>query len=157
MSALATPESCEMLVRYCDDLAKRNSEALSFIPRPRLLEYAMRGQILAEYENGDLCGFAVIGRGSDWLHVYQCCIQYDARRIYHGLNLVAQIEAVAMTRGLQGISLRCADDLPANAFWLAAGFEKVAVLPGGVRRGRTINVWQRTLVSLFTSKAAGVE
>jgi hypothetical protein len=38
---------------YADDLARKNSEALSFIPRPMIERYAERGQLLLATENGE--------------------------------------------------------------------------------------------------------
>lgn len=130
-----------MIVKFCDSLARRNSEALSFIPRPKLEHYAAAGQILTAQENGDPCGFLIYGNGYPTLRVYQACIQYDARRQDHGLALVQRLVKIATAKGAEGISLKCADDLEANRFWAAAGFRLVGKLPGGQRRRRTLNVY----------------
>jgi hypothetical protein len=50
-------------VRYAAALAAKNSEALSFIPLPKLEEYDRRGQLLLEMENDEACGFLVYGAG----------------------------------------------------------------------------------------------
>ena len=121
-------------VKYVVDLAKKNSLALSFIPRPRLEEYHQKGQILMSFENGDPCGFLVLGAGQETTRIYQACIQYDARRREHGLDLVARTIAEAKRRGSSAISLWCADDLEANAFWEAAGFTFAGQREGGQGR-----------------------
>jgi ribosomal protein S18 acetylase RimI-like enzyme len=131
----------EKAVDYADSLAKKNVEALSFLPRPRLLEYAVRGQLLIETENGEPCGFMVYGNGWPYLKVYQVAIEYDARRREHGLALVARLIERAKERGCHAISLWCADDLEANAFWESAGFHFAGQREGGRRRGRKHNRW----------------
>jgi hypothetical protein len=40
-------------LKYIDDLSHKNSEALSFIPKPRLAQYIDHGQVLIEIENDD--------------------------------------------------------------------------------------------------------
>jgi len=128
-------------VKYAVDLARRNSEALSFIPQPRLEQYAEFGQLLIESENDDPCGFLVFGNTFPILKIYQACIQYDVRRIQHGLNLLRRLINYAEHYGFTAISLHCADDLEANQFWQAAGFQFAGQRLGGQRRGRMHNRW----------------
>lgn len=135
-------------VRYADDLARKNSEALSFIPRPMLERYAERGQLMLAYENDDPCGFVVHGAGWPQLRIYQACIQYDARRREHGMALVAELAAKARLRGCHDIRLWCADDLDSNSFWSAAGFERCGERAGGARRGRRHILWALRLQPL---------
>lgn len=128
-------------LRYIEHLARSNYEAIGFIPRPKLAEYAARGQILMAEENDESAGFLVFGAGWPTLRIYQACIQYDARRREHGASLVARLITEAQRRGCHLISLWCADDLPANEFWQALGFRKVGTRPGGKARGRLHNQW----------------
>jgi hypothetical protein len=130
---------------FVDDLARKNSEALSYIPRPKLEHYDRSGQIIVELENGDPCGFLIHGRSPDVMKVYQACVCYDARRWQHGLRMVDELVRRATRSGCSAIRLRCAADLDANAFWTACGFNLVKVELGGVRRGRTINVYRMDL------------
>src|SRR6185369_3627127 len=108
--------SPDEFVKYADSLAKRNVDALSFLPRPRLLEYAVRGQLIVETENGEPCGFLVFGNGWPYMTVYQVAVEYDARRREHGLALVGRLIQKARERGCHAVSLWCANDLDANAF-----------------------------------------
>ncbi len=133
------------VVAYVCDLAKKNSEALSFIPTPRLERYAEVGQILLAEENGEPCGFIVHGSGWPQMRVYQACVQYDARRREHGMSLVARLADKARRAGCSEIRLACADDLEANRFWAEAGFALCRQKAGGQRRGRTHNVWALAL------------
>lgn len=129
------------MVKYVVDLARKNSEAISFIPKPRLEEYADSGQLLIETENDDPCGFLIFGNTFPILKIYQACIQYDARRIYHGFNLLRRLIIYAEHYGFTAISLYCADDLEANQFWQSAGFQFAGQRLGGHRRGRMHNRW----------------
>jgi ribosomal protein S18 acetylase RimI-like enzyme len=131
-------------VGYVVDLAKRNSEAISFIPSPRLEQYYENGQILVARENDEPCGFLVFGL-RPVAKIYQACIQYDARRMENGLRLVSRLIRIASSRGCDAISLWCASDLEANHFWRAAGFRFVDQRPGGSRRGRVHNRWYMQL------------
>ena len=142
-------------VRYAADLAKKNSEALSFIPTPRLEQYHRDGQLLLATENDEPCGFVVFGCGWPLLKVFQACIQYDARRRHAGLELVSRLRGIA-EGNRQDIALWCADDLDANDFWRAAGFALVGRKSGGVRRGRMLNGWVLPVAggSLFPFAAA---
>jgi hypothetical protein len=140
-------------IRFAVDLAKKNSEALSFIPTPRIEEYQQHGQLLIATENDDPCGFLIFGAGWPTLKIYQTCVQYDARRRAAGLEMVERLKRIARAEG-RDISLWCAQDLEANAFWEAAGFSLVATRVGGARRGRTHNGWVfRTAPNLFAEAA----
>lgn len=138
---------------YAESLMRQNYEAVGFIPRPRMEQYALRGQLLVETENGDPCGYLVFGAEAwPYMRVYQAVIQYDARRREHGLALVARLVAIGRERGAAAISLWCADGLEANDFWKSVGFRFAGKRDGsktfrgrvGVR-GRRHNRWLLTL------------
>lgn len=136
-----TEAEVALAVRYADDLARKNSEALSFIPAPRIEEYAREGQLWVATENDEPCGFLIFGDGWPQTRIYQACIQYDARRREHGMALVAALSARATAMGCTDIRLWCADDLDSNEFWRSAGFQYCASRRGGRRRGRKHNLW----------------
>ena len=129
------------LLGFLTSLMEKNYEAVGFIPRPKLEEYAARGQVLIETENETPCGYLVFGNGWPRLRIYQACIQYDARRREHGIALVERVIREADVRGCDSISLWCADDLDANNFWKAAGFAFGGQREGGMKRGRKHNLW----------------
>lgn len=129
------------VIRYVDDLAHKNSEALSFIPRPKLEYYAECGQIMMAFENDEPCGFLVHGNGQRVCRIYQACIQCDARRRKHGLDLVSRLIRKATDQGFEAISLWCANDLDSNEFWRQVGFTFAGQREGGTRRVRKHNHW----------------
>jgi ribosomal protein S18 acetylase RimI-like enzyme len=126
---------------YAEELHKKNSDALGFIPRSRLESYERNGQILIQKEGGDECGYLIFGKGWPYLRIYQACIDYDVRRQKHGFSLVSKLVKEAGKRH-EKILLRCRENLEANIFWEAAGFSLLRSEPGGKRRNKNINVWQ---------------
>jgi GNAT superfamily N-acetyltransferase len=129
------------------DLAKKNSEAVSFLPRPKVEAYAADGRLLVAAENGEPCGFLIHGPLRGQLRIYQTCVEYDVRRRDHGLALVGELERRAVLAGCSAVRLWCADDLEAQAFWRAAGFVPAGRRAGGQRRGRVHTLWARHLVT----------
>lgn len=126
---------------YVLDLARKHYEEIGFLPSPKLEEYQASGQLWVADENGEPCGFLVWGRGWPVLRVYQVCIQYDAQRRLHGAQLVGKLINKAEAEGYERISCWVADDIPANEFWQAMGFVKVAEREGGKKRGRKHIGW----------------
>ena len=141
-----------LAVRFAVDLARKNCEALLFIPAPRIEEYERQGRLLIGQENGEPCGFLIYGNGYPTLKIYQACIQYDARRHASGLALVDRLKAIAVAQG-RDISLWCASDLEANRFWEAVGFRHVARRNGGSRRQRVHFGWRCDLAPSLVSCA----
>jgi hypothetical protein len=126
---------------YVLGLSRKEFEAIGFIPKPRLEQYERDGNLWIQRENGEPCGFLVWGMGQPIMKVYQVCIQYDARRQKNALDLIAKLTETAKARNCEGISLWCAEELEANAFWKACGFRWVMDKQGGKRRGRKLNLW----------------
>ena len=129
------------MLDYVVSLAKKHTDEIGFLPKATVEHYVRAGQVLLETEDGDPCGFLIFGNGWPRLKIYQACIQYDAQRRAHGLALVGRVIALASERGCDAVSLWCADDLPANEFWRAAGFQLLRSKPGGRRRERNLNLW----------------
>jgi len=129
------------MLQYIKHLIKQNYNSLGFIPLPSIEQAMDNGQVLIEKENDDPCGFLLFGNGFPVLKIYQDCIQYDARKIHHGMNLVKRLIAIAEKRNCVAISLWCADDLESNEFWKAAGFIFVGKRIGGKKRKRMHNKW----------------
>ena len=122
-------------------LSRKNYEAIGFLPKPRLQQYADQGQLWTQDENGEPCGFLVWGNGWPVLRVYQVCIDYDAQRLHHGAALIARLIGKAESEGYTAISAWVADDIPANHFWEAMGFVHTSSRNGGEKRKRMHNGW----------------
>ncbi len=92
-------------ITYIDSLAKKNSEALSFIPRPRLEKYLVSDQVIMATENGEPAGFLIYGSTIPFLRIYQACVQYDARRREQGFEMVRELIARGERGGATYLSL----------------------------------------------------
>jgi|TARA_R100000655_G_scaffold86602_3_gene126670 ribosomal protein S18 acetylase RimI-like enzyme len=128
---------------YAENLQRKNSDALGFIPRSALQRYEHNNQIIIETEGGDECGFLIYGKRWPDMTIAQACIDYDVRRQKHGMNLVDQLITIAKKRH-ESITLRCRENLDANRFWKASGFNLIGSVQGGSHAGtsRMINIWK---------------
>lgn len=134
-----------MMIDYIDALQRKNAEALAFYPRQVFEREQEKGRLFVGMLNGEPCGYLYVGARHKNVSCHQVCIQYDARRRLYGAALVAVMEQYAAEGNAASITLRCGFDLEANDFWKSLGYRCVAHQVGGVRRGRTINVWRKQL------------
>lgn len=119
---------------YVLHLARRHRSELGFLPRAAFLEYLERGCIWIALQNREPAGYilwrppALLQPSTPdvILRVIHACIQFDARRIFHATRLVRQLEAQLTQADPTYIACWCADDLEANRFWHAIGFEHYA-------------------------------
>lgn len=132
------------LIPFIDQLQRKNADALAFLPRIVFEREAPKGRLFLGLLNGAPCGYAYVGsKRSEVVRCHQVCIEYDARRRLYGAAIVAAIEEYA--EGASAIRLRCGFDLEANEFWRAMGYSCTEIVPGGVRRMRQINIWEKDL------------
>lgn len=124
-------------------LMRANRESVGGLPVPAIEERLARGTLQISTENEDPAGYFLYDYRNREIRGLQACIQYDARRRYLGEQLVRSV--MEAHPNAETISLRCAADLEANLFWRDQGFTCVGTVPGGRRRGRTINCWTRWL------------
>lgn len=124
---------------YVMSLMRANRESVGGLPEPAILERLERGTVMLAEINDDPVGYVLYDLRHRVLRIPQACIQYDARRRKYGEALVVAL--LHRHHDAAEISLRCAADLEANVFWRDMGFTCVGTLPGGRRRGRTINCW----------------
>ena len=138
---------------YAENLQRKNSDALGFLPRIALQRYEDDNQIIIETEGGDECGFLIYGKQWPDMTIAQACIDYDVRRQKHGIKLVNQLTSIANKRH-ESIILRCRENLDANRFWNAAGFNLVGSVQGGSHAGtsRMINIWQYNIKQPMQSR-----
>jgi ribosomal protein S18 acetylase RimI-like enzyme len=128
---------------YIVNLSKTNFNSIGFIPKPRIEEYLINEQVFFEYEGGLEGGFCIVGSGKGkTLKIYQHCIEQDLRRLEHGKELFNKIQFVAQKRGYEDIHLRCRENLDANKFWKAIGFNFLYLEPKITQRtNKGINHW----------------
>lgn len=135
--SMATEEDLPYIV----SLEEKNRESVGHLPKPALRERIGRGTVALGTLNGWPFGYLLYDYRSGICKIHQACIQYDARRKTYGAALLWW--TLDRLDGLLRCDLRCAADLEANLFWREMGFGTVAVVDGGVRRGRKLNLWRR--------------
>lgn len=131
------------IIQYVDFLQKKNAEALSFYPRQVFEREREKGRLFLGLLNGQPCGYLYVGAAGGDVKCHQVCIPYDARRRLYGAALVVAMEDYAMESMSTSVSLRCGFDLDANDFWKSLGYSCIAIVDGGIRRKRKINVWRK--------------
>lgn len=110
------------LAAYMTKLANECSHEVGFVPNTVYPKAVLRNQVTFSVENNELCGFLLHGPPRHEMRIYQTAIDYDCRRLEHGTHAVNQVIKKALEEDQEKIILHCAADLPANAFWRAAGF-----------------------------------
>ena len=141
--------------QYVPHLQNLHRSEVGFLPTVALHEYEARRQLWMARENGAPCGYLAWGsfrgarpkRDPYTLKIIQACIDYDAQRSKHATQLILDLEVMAVTAGIETLSLWCASDLPANQFWSALGFHIDETPIGGSAfiKHRVHNHWTKTL------------
>lgn len=124
---------------------------LGFIPWSGIERAHHLGRLGVLYNNDDLVGFCLFGPKRQSCKIFQIWIREDARFLVHGRALLSSVAWVALGRGLQRMSLWCADDLPAQLFWEAMGLERGQKRKGGRSTGRTHTRWYGSTITLSSS------
>lgn len=135
---------------YIVDLSKKHAEELGFLPRAAMDAYLARGHVTLAKENGDPCGYFLVGAPNLEQRIFQACVQLDARGYRHGLALLATMVASAATAGTRIITLHCRDGLASNGFWAACGFHLARTCLGGAARRKIVNEWHLPIAAAIS-------
>lgn len=134
---------------FVDDLAIRFSNAVGFIPGVALDWYISAGCVRLGLENGEPAGYILSRNYFRWniamRPITQAAVCMDAQRRHIGLGLLADLENDAREAGQIAVQACCREGLESNAFWQAAGFEKICLLDPQAARRRLINVWRKQI------------
>jgi ribosomal protein S18 acetylase RimI-like enzyme len=113
---------------------------LGFVRRPALIEAIDRSEVLLAKQNGNIIGFVEYRhRQDEQTTLYNIAIVPEYRRLGIGRKLVQVLVAEAIERKKRYISLKCPEDLIANQFYEALGFQLHEVEPGKQRR---LKIWR---------------
>lgn len=131
-------------LKFLDHLQRRFSHQIGYLPLSALESRVKRGCIFIGFENGQPIGF-VHGvspylKRKDLAIIYQAAIDYDVRRRAIGTLIVQSWHAAVAPHASQ-VVLWCGQDIEANLFWKALGFEALAWRPGSVIKGRIHVYW----------------
>lgn len=121
MITRATPAD-RWALKFIDALAAKNGHALGFLPLAAYDDALTRQRVLLFFDNDEPAGYLIHGPPKTTAKIYQVCIADDSRRFEHGSALVNALRNHFNTHSVHHISLHCAEDLEANAFWKAIGF-----------------------------------
>jgi N-acetylglutamate synthase-like GNAT family acetyltransferase len=137
---------------YIRSLAKQFAWAVGFLPDQAMMNRLEEGSIELALENLDPAGFILtaphLGEAKYIRPIFQACVQMDAQRRHHGLNLLRKITAQARVDGKALLQCWCRQSLDANEFWRAAGFVKIALREVGATRGSPCILWRKPLIAL---------
>lgn len=122
-AVVPAPPDAPEFSKFLDHLQAQNKHALGFLPFIALRQAIELGRVFLCYENDEPAGYVIHGPGKRHTKIYQVCVAEDARRIEHGTALIEAVKAVANHHRAHDLTLHCAEDLPANSFWNALGFE----------------------------------
>ncbi len=140
-----------------DELMKRNSRTLGFLPRQALDEYIRRRTAIGAKDGpGELAGYLLYAANPSRFRVVHLCIADAFRGQQVARRLVDALRAAATTQ--TGIRLHCRRDYPANDMWPVLGFLPLDEKPAR-SAGRTLTLWYLDLtpddrLGLFRAKAS---
>jgi predicted GIY-YIG superfamily endonuclease/GNAT superfamily N-acetyltransferase len=138
------PSEEEFGMAFILSLMKKDKDALGFVPVggvKGIRSLLNQGQIILAYENGEPCGYSFYTKSFDResINIHQACVADDARLKGHGEGLV---EFIAAKHPEAKIVAKVRDDLAANHFWTAIGFQ-VAQTKNHKTSGSLIHHYER--------------
>lgn len=130
--------------------ADSDKRALGFLPESAYSELAAAGKLYVVVSDAtgvpEVVGHLLYGGTYPHIHVHQVHVLASWRRKHVASLLVGTLIRDAEEGGYLSVSARVATDLEAaNAFWESAGLFIVRSKPGGLSRGRTLNIRVREL------------
>ncbi len=128
-----------------DELMKRYSETLGFLPWDALQDYLEKGYVLgAKTNEGCLVGYLLYGVYPNYFRITQLCVSEEYQRQGIAKQLVGNLKVTATTQ--KAIKLNCRRDFPANDLWPKLGFVALSEKPSRSGDGSFLTIWQLALV-----------
>ena len=127
-----------------DDLMKRNSRTLGFLPTEALIDYLHKGRILgAKIEGERLAGYLLYAPSQSRFRIVQLCVSQGFRGCGIASRLLEELKGVATTQS--AITLSCRRDFPAHHMWPKLGFVSIGEKRGRSVAGHPLTLWHLTL------------
>ncbi|MYK17479.1 GNAT family N-acetyltransferase, partial [Candidatus Poribacteria bacterium] len=128
-----------------DELMKRYSQTLGFLPWDALQDYLEKGYVLgAKTNEGCLVGYLLYGVYPNHFRITQLCVSEEYQRQGIASRLVNDLKDTATTQKV--IKLNCRRDFPANDLWPKLGFVALSEKPSRSGDGYFLAIWQLALV-----------
>lgn len=141
-----------------DELMKRYSQWLGFLPRQALQNYLEKRTVLgAKTDDNQLVGYLLYADRYDYFRITHLCVSEEYQSQGIAKRLVNDLKGIADTQKV--IKLNCRRDFPANSLWQKLGFVAFGDKPGRSKEGRLLTMWHCTLASddqlqLFQAKSS---
>ena len=139
-----------------DELMKRHTKWLGFLPREALRSYLTKGGVLgAKTEKGALIGYLLYAENPHRFRITHLCVAEEFGRQGIARQLVEALKQSATSQ--KTIELNCRRDFPAHNMWDKLGFIPIGEKPGRSSTKLPLNHWCLTLAqndqqSLFQAK-----
>ena len=103
---------------------REDAHCIGWMPWQFYEHHDEHGRLITVIRDGDVVGFCCwdLERLSGQAQCMQVWVRKDARMIEHGRALVDRVNRDAWRLGARSLRLWCAEDLDANRFWRALGF-----------------------------------
>ena len=124
-----------------DELMKRNSGTVGFLPLAALKDYLEKGLVLgAVVENGSLIAYLLYAANQDRFRITQLCVAEDFRGQGVARKLLNALKDSATTQKV--MRLNCRNDFPAHSLWPKLGFVSIAEKRGRSKEGYPLTLWR---------------
>ncbi len=141
-----------------DELMKRYSRTLGFLPREALQSYLDKGSVLGvKTDNGNLVGYLLYADRINYFRITHLCVTEEHRG--HGIarKLINELKNSATTQ--KSIKLNCRRDYPAHVMWPKLRFVALGEKPSRSKADNILTIWQLTLaqdeqLELFQGKTS---
>ena len=133
---------------FIDRLQKLHSKQLGFFPRQQIEGYLKNGWMRIAEDAGAAVGYVAFRdryqKRDELGAVFQLCVDPTRQRGLIGATLL-QSAFEASAYGCRLFCCWCAQDLAANKFWEAMGFQAIAFRGGSTKKSRVHLFWQKRI------------
>ena len=124
-----------------DDLMKRNSGTVGFLPLEALMYYLENEWVLgALTAEGHLAGYLLYAENRDHFRITHLCVAKNFRGQGLARELLDALKVSATTQKV--MTLRCRNDFPAHSMWSVLGFVPINEKRGRSKEGHPLTLWR---------------
>ncbi|MCY4282576.1 MAG: GNAT family N-acetyltransferase [Gammaproteobacteria bacterium] len=141
-----------------DELMKRHSRTLGFLPTEALSNYLEKENTFgAKTSDGKLIGYLLQAAHPNYFRIAQLCVAEEFTGQGIARRLIDELKKSATKQ--KDIRLRCRNDFPAHQMWPKLGFTAIDEQPGRSKGRLPLTLWRLTLarddqLDLFQAKTS---